>query len=147
MRLNETFDDGQSKSAASGGRAGSAEEFVEDAGKPFVRNAWTAIRDAQDEIAIPKLRLHLNRRACGRVIGSVEKQIRQGVLHERNVEPDQQRTGRDVHPHRVQREFALQFAQRRLNHIARVMPVEARTNLAGFKPCHVEQVADNAIAI
>ena len=146
VRFDKTFHDGQAESAAAGRCVGRAKELVEDArqtsgGIPGPRSATL-----KNRLSVRELRLHFNRRPGGRVVGCVEQQIAERMLHQRKIQPHQQWFGGHFqlltgcaassrcNSRKVVCTRSRASCQSRL-----------RANLAGFEPRHVEQVADDAI--
>ena len=145
MRLDETADEGQTETAATGRGPGNAVEAVEDPVQVIGRDAGTSIGDGEDEFGGFALGAELNGRSGWCVRGGVGEEVSEGVLDEGVIEARKHGSGRKGEGDRMLGEFAPKFLEAALRQVADIVPVEAWAHLTGFESGGVEKVSDDAV--
>ena len=84
-------------------------------------------------------------RAGRRVARSIQQQIGQRLFHQHEIHFHQRQFARQAGRYRMIGQFLFQLPQRHAHQVAHIAPFNPRRHAAGFKPGHVEQIADEAV--
>ena len=77
--------------------------------------------------------------------GSVQQQVRQGLLHQNKVHAHEGQPSRHLDRNLVATHIPFDLFECGLNQVSHIAPVQLGPNVARFEPCHVQQVAHQTV--